>query len=378
MEYVSRVLDLPSILQNKSCFLFGPRQTGKSLLAKTTLPNAVVYDLLKSDLFLTLHKNPSRLREEITDNTSTVVIDEIQRIPALLNEVHYLIENVGVRFLLTGSSARKLRRGGVNLLGGRARSRRLHPFVYKELESFDLKRALQFGLIPSIYLSDSPREDLVSYTGDYLLEEIAQEGLTRNIGAFGRFLDVAAGCNGQMLNFSKISSDAQVPTSTVREYFQILEDTLLAKTLPAWKKSSLRKPITTAKFYFFDVGVARQLQGRRDLPVRTAAFGEAFESYIFHELSAFIDYQADGQLHYWRSKSKFEVDFILNNITGIEVKAKNNVTHRDLKGIRALKEENLLKNYLVVSMEERPRTVENIQILPWETFLHSLWDGRFS
>jgi len=378
MTYISRALDLPSILQNKSCFLFGPRQTGKSLLAKMTLPNAVVYDLLKSDLYLTLQQNPSRLREEITDNNSIVVIDEIQKIPALLDEVHYLIENVGVRFLMTGSSARKLRRGGVNLLGGRARSRRLHPFVYRELDSFNLERALQFGLIPTIYLSDSPREDLVSYTGDYLIEEIAQEGLTRNIGAFSRFLDVAAACNGQMLNFSKIASDAQVPTSTVREYFQILEDTLIATTLPAWKKSSVRKPITTAKFYFFDVGVARQLQGRRDLPVRTPAFGEAFETYIFHELSAFIDYTADGQLNYWRSKSKFEVDFVLNDVTAIEVKAKQNVTPRDLKGIRALKEENLLKNYLVVSLEERPRTIDDIHILPLNTFLKNLWDDQYS
>jgi predicted AAA+ superfamily ATPase len=180
-----------------------------------------------------------------------------------------------------------------------------------------------------------------------------------------------------MINFSNIAADAQVPVSTVREYFRILQDTLIATMVPAWKKSSLRKPITTAKFYFFDVGVARHLQGHKQLETRTREYGEAFESYIFHELFTYIGIKGDGSLHYWRSKSNYEVDFILNETTAIEVKAKTNVSNRDLKGIMALQEEQLLKNYVVVSLEQRQRVVNGITIIPWEQFLHLLWKDQF-
>jgi uncharacterized protein len=373
MPYIHRILDIASITNKKSCFLFGPRQTGKSMLISQTLPNARIYNLLRSDLFLRLSANPSQLRNEVQPG-ELVVIDEIQRIPELLNEIHLLIEEKSARFLLTGSSARKLRRGGVNLLGGRARHRRLHPFVYNELSFEDLHRVLRYGLLPPIYFSDAPREDLRSYTGDYLTEEIAQEGLTRNIPAFSRFLQVAAHYNGQMLNFTNISSDAQVPVSTVRQYFQILEDTLIAQVVPAWKKSTVRKPIGTAKFYFFDVGVARSLQRRDELPLNTPEYGAAFECYIYHELSSYLSYCADGELRYWRSKSNFEVDFILNDRVAIEVKAKSTVPHRDLKGIRALKEENKLARYIIVALVEFSATVDGIEILPWKMFLQQLWN----
>lgn len=373
VPYLPRRLDLQRRLASRSCFLLGPRQTGKSTLFRETLPDAVVYDLLDSRLYLELSQRPQRLHEELAGQERVVVIDEVQKIPQLLDEVHRLIEERGHRFLLTGSSARKLRRGGVNLLGGRARPVTLHPFVYPELPDFDLLRALDFGTLPSIYLSDDAEADLAAYAGLYLREEIAAEGLTRNIPAFGRFLEVAALCNGGILNHTKVASDAQVARTTVHEYFQILQDTLVAATLPAWRRSVRRKPLATSKLYFFDIGVARHLRNEGRLAPHSPAFGEAFETFLFHELRAWQDYENGGSLHYWRSTSGFEVDFILDERVAIEVKAKETITERDLRGLRALREEALLSEYLVVSLESRPRTVDGIRILPWRQFLDSLW-----
>ena len=376
--FVPRALDLAKLAGRKSLFLFGPRQTGKTALVRHALPEARVYDLLDTDVFLTLSRRPAQLGEELGPSDRLVVLDEIQKLPVLLDEVHRLIEQRRIRFVLTGSSARKLRRGGVNLLGGRAPSRTLHPFTYRELGSaFELTKALDRGLLPAIYFSDSPREDLRAYVGTYLKEEIAAEALTRSVPAFSRFLEVAALSHGTMLNFTTVASDAQVPVSTVREYFHILEDTLLARTVPAWTKSRTRKAISTAKHYFFDVGVVRHLQHRSGLARRSPEFGEAFESFIFHELSTFIDYTEPMPLAYWRSTSNFEVDFVLADTTAIEVKAKEPVGERDLRGLRALKEEALLKHYVVVSLEPRPRTVDGIRILPWQDFLEQLWAGAF-
>jgi predicted AAA+ superfamily ATPase len=376
--YVPRALDLGKLAGRKSLFLFGPRQTGKTALVRHALPGARIYDLLDGDVFLTLSRRPAQLGEELGPEDRLVVLDEIQKLPVLLDEVHRLIEQRQVRFVLTGSSARKLRRGGVNLLGGRAPSRTLHPFIYRELgDEFVLTTALDRGLLPSIYFSDSPREDLRAYVGTYLKEEIAAEALTRNVPAFSRFLEVAALSHGTMLNFAALASDAQVPVSTVREYFHILEDTLVARALPAWTKTRTRKAIGTAKHYFFDVGVVRHLQHRSGLSRRSPEFGEAFESFIFHELSTFIDYTEPVPLAYWRSTSNFEVDFVLADTTAIEVKAKEPVGDRDLRGLRALREEALLKHYVVVSLDPRPRTVDGIRILPWQHFLEQLWAGAY-
>jgi predicted AAA+ superfamily ATPase len=377
--YTPRALDLHALAARKSLFLFGPRQTGKTALIRHALPTAKIYDLLDGDVFLTLGRRPAQLGEEIGAGDQVVVVDEIQKLPMLLDEVHRLIESKGVRFVLTGSSARKLRRGGVNLLGGRAPSRTLHPFIYRELgDAFVLTRALDRGLIPSIYTSENHRDDLRAYVGNYLKEEIAAEALTRNVPAFSRFLEVAALCHGTMLNFSQVASDAQVPLSTVREYFHILEDTLIARPLPAWTKSSKRKAIGTAKHYFFDVGVVRHLQNRAGLAPRSPEFGEAFESYMFHEISTFIDYTTPIPLAYWRSTSNFEVDFVLGDTTAIEIKAKNPVGDRDLRGLHALKEERRLKRYIIVCLEPRPRRIDGIEVLPWRDFLDKLWDGAFT
>jgi predicted AAA+ superfamily ATPase len=375
-RFVPRALDLAAASAKRSLFLFGPRQSGKTVLARETLPDARFLSLLDSDLYLMLSRRPALLRELVQPADRIVVLDEIQKLPELLDEIHLLLENRNLRFVMTGSSARKLRRGGVNLLGGRARSRVLHPFVRRELgASFELKRALDLGLLPSIYLSDSPAEDLRAYAGDYLRQEIAAEGLTRNVPAFSRFLEVAALCNGQLLNYSAIASDAQVPVSTVREYFQILEDTLIAYRLAPFRMSVKRKPIVTPKLYFFDGGIARHLQHRAGLRAGSPEFGEAFEAYLHHELRTYLDYSGDGELAYWRSKSGFEVDFVLDGRTAIEVKAKALVGNRDLRGLQALREEGVLQRYLCVSLERQPRLHEGLEILPWQDFLDRLWAG---
>ena len=364
-------------MQQKSCFLFGPRQTGKSTLIRQQLAGVRTYNLLDQTLFIRLSRNPALIRETLTPDTRLIVIDEIQKMPALLNEVQLMIEEHGIRFFLTGSSARTLRRKGINLLGGRARSRALHPFVRAELgDHFRLERALEFGLLPSIYFSDAPEEDLAAYSGDYLKEEVAAEALVRNIGAFSRFLEVAALSHGQMINFSKIASDAQVPVSTVREYYGILQDTFIAHEVPAYTETRKRKAISTSKYYLFDVGLARHLQGRRGLAVGTVEYGEAFETFVLQEIKAFCDYHLLGLPRYWRSKSQFEVDFVVGTLA-IEVKARKAISHRDLKGLMALREEALMTHYVLVSMEPMARQVDGIAILPWWEFLDRLWDGEW-
>ena len=376
-ETIARHLNVREILDRRSCFLFGPRQTGKSTLIRRQFEGCPTYNLLDQSLFVRLSRNPALIREALTPETTLIVIDEIQRMPALLNEVHLMIEEHGIRFLLTGSSARALRRKGVNLLGGRARSRTLHPFVRTELgERFDLNRALEHGLLPPIFLSDAPAEDLAAYTGDYLKEEIAAEGAVRNIGAFSRFLEVAAFAHGEMINFANMAGDAQVPASTVREYYEILKDTFIAHEVPAFTETRKRKAISTSKYYLFDIGLARHLQGRRGLAPGSAEYGNAFESYIFQEIKAFCDYHRLDTPAYWRSKSRFEVDFVFEDLA-VEVKAKKNVTGRDLKGLRALREEGLFAHYLLVSMEPMAREMDGIRILPWTDFLDRLWGGEW-
>jgi predicted AAA+ superfamily ATPase len=377
--YVKRQLDLLRILQEKSYFLFGPRQTGKTSLIQHTLNEYRYYNLLQTDVYLKLSRAPQRLRQEITNDDKIVIIDEIQKLPILLDEVHNLIEEKGIHFLLTGSSARKLRNKGVNLLGGRARTRRLRPFILKELNGdFQLLKALDTGLIPSIYFSNAPFEDLEAYAGNYLREEIAAEAIVRNVPAFSRFLTVAGLCNGKMINYTNIASDAQVPRSTVQEYFQILRDTLLGDDLPAWRKSVKRKPVSTSKFYFFDIGVARFLQGRRGLEMRSPEFGEAFEAYIHHEIKTYCDFNKGGcDLCYWRATSGFEVDFVINGKTAIEVKGKANITRKDFKGLTAIKEEELIENYILVTLEDTPRKDGDICILPWKNFITNLWQDAY-
>jgi predicted AAA+ superfamily ATPase len=241
---------------------------------------------------------------------------------------------------------------------------------------FDLHRAIERGLLPSIYFSDDPAADVKAYTGLYLQQEIVAEGVTRNIPAFSRFLKVAAHCNGTIVNFTNVANDAQVARTTVYEYFEVLKDTLILHELPAWRKSKKRKPLASSKFYFFDVGVVGELQGRRFKP-GTPEFGEAFETYIMHELMSYRDYNSGEPLSYWRTTSGFEVDFIIGDHTAVEVKAKGNVAAQDMKSLKALSEEKGLKRFLCVSLEPRVRKVDQVTILPYKHFLEALWEGEY-
>lgn len=375
--WVERQIDIRSLLEKSSYFLMGPRQTGKTSLVRRLLPDVRFYDLLDSATYLALSRQPGRLAEEVGSSVKRVVIDEIQRLPSILNEVHRLIEMQNVNFLLTGSSARKLRRGGINLLGGRARVKYLHPLTYSELgDRFDLYQAMERGLLPSIYFSDDPKADLEAYAGLYLQQEIMAEGVTRNIPAFSRFLKIAAHSNGGIVNFTNIASDAQVARTTVYEYYEILKDTLILRELPPWRRTVKRKPLASSKYYFFDVGIVSALQGRPFLP-GTPEFGEAFETFLMHELACRSDYVSGAPLSFWRSTSGFEVDFIIGDHTAVEVKAKENVSPQDLKSLRALGEEKQFKRYLCVCLEPRSREVDGIRILPFAEFLASLWAGEY-
>ena len=375
--YISRKLDVSSVLEHKSCFLFGPRQCGKSSLIRETIPNAYIFDLLNADTFSRLARNVGYI-EEVCRENRPIVIDEIQKMPSLLDEVHRLIELRGFKFLLTGSSARKLRRGGVNLLGGRARIRNIHPFSASELgERFDLDRAINYGLVPGIWNSDSPDEDIASYVSLYLEQEIIQEGATRNLPAFSRFLEVAALSSGEQINYQSISSDAQIPRSTVQEYFKILKDTLLAREVPVWRKGQSRKTVETAKFYLFDTGVTRRLQRRKELVRGTPEYGYAFESWILHEISAYADAcRRDAEIAYWRTRTKIEVDFVINGEIAIEVKTTRNADKEDLKGLRAIADEGRFSQRLLVCDEPTERETDGIVVLPWRAFIDRLWSGR--
>ena len=377
LTFLPRALDFPSLLSKQSYFLFGPRQTGKSTLIRETLPNAEIFDLLDAD-FRAVSRDPSVIDHAITDRTKIVVIDEIQKMPSLLDKVHYLIETRRINFLLTGSSARKLRSGGHNLLGGRAGVLYLHPLLRQELgEKFRLQRALQYGTLPSVYLADSPGSRLDAYLMTYLHIEIAAEGLARNLPAFSRLLDVAADCNAKVINFSNLSNDLGVPRTTVFEHFEILQDTLLMRELPTWRKSKVRKAVARSKYYFFDIGVANAVLGRGRLKRGTTEYGLAFETWIMHELSTWINYVSNEPLHYWQSQSGFEVDFLIGDHTAIEVKAKDGVGRRDLRSLKALADEQTFQRFICICLETRRRSVDNIQVLPYQEFLTNLWSGEY-
>ncbi|MBF0104418.1 MAG: ATP-binding protein [Deltaproteobacteria bacterium] len=378
----ARYLDIKGDSSKRSLFLFGPRLTGKTALLKKTFPESPFYNLLLADVFLKLSQHPQLIREELTAMGSgcrePVIIDEIQKLPILLDEVHNLIEDKGLRFILTGSSPRKLKRGGANLLGGRAWTRHLFPLVTKEIPNFDLNRILNFGALPVIYNSDDPEEDLAAYVGNYLTEEIHAEGVVRHIENFSRFLQTAALCNTELLNFEGIGNDAQVPPRTIREYFFILQDTLIGRLLVPFNKTKKRKAISTSKFYFFDVGVSNFLAGRNNIQPKSELYGKVFEHFIFTELCACLDYTKNrSPLTFWRTQQQDEVDFVIDDKVAIEVKATSLVTERHLKGLKKLGEEVTLKHKIVVSLDSHPRLIGDIQVLPVTVFLERLWGKDF-
>ena len=346
MASISRLLniDLPG---DQSAFLWGARKTGKSTYLRQAFPNSIVYDFLKTDVTLDFIRNPALLREQLlTDRDSArkspVILDEVQKVPAVLDEVHWLVENEGLNFILCGSSARKLKRGRANLLGGRAWRYEMFPFVYCELKDFDLLRALNHGLIPAHYLQEKYQRSLRAYVHDYLKEEVFDEGLTRNMPAFSRFFEAMGYSHGELTNFSDIARDCGIDAKTVKEYYQILVDTLLGTFVTPFKKRQGRQVISkAAKFYLFDVGVAGFLSNRRLTEERGEQFGRAVEHFIFMELNAHRSYhELDYPINFWRTKSGLEVDFVLGGgEIAIEVKATSRVDSTDLKPMRAFIEE---------------------------------------
>jgi predicted AAA+ superfamily ATPase len=364
-------------------FLWGPRQTGKSTLLRAVYPEAKRIDLLKAEEFRRYLERPELLREETfaAEAMRFVVIDEVQKVPQLLDEVHWLLENRGIHFALCGSSARKVKRGEANLLGGRALRYELFGLTAAEIgEAFDLTRLLNHGYLPRHYLSEQPARLLNSYVADYLKEEVAAEGLVRNLPAFSAFLNIAALSDTELVNFSTMARDCGVSSPTVRGYFEILEDTLLGRWLPAYRRRPKRRVIAAPKFYFQDVGVVNFLARRGGLEPRSELYGKAFENWIFHELSAYSVYRERfAELSYWRLASGIEVDFIVNAMeVAVEAKAAAKVTSDHLKGLRELKVDHpRLEKRLVVCLEARERKTEDgIWILPYRAFISRLWKGE--
>ena len=363
---------------DRSAFLWGPRKTGKTTLLKQQFSNACWIDLLDYDQWLFLSQQPSRLRQILeAQRAKTVVIDEVQKIPHLTDEIHWLMENHDYRFILCGSSARKLRRRKGGLLGGRAWRFELYPFVTKELESFDLDKALLYGTIPAHYLSSNSEMDVRAYVQDYLREEIQSEALTRNLPAFSKFLRSAAITNGMLLNYSNAARDAGVAVKTIRQYYQILEDTLIGRQLLPWRKSKKRRLIETAKFFFFDTGIVSSLLDRRSLLEGTPEYGRAFEHFILQECWAYRHYsKLEFPISFWRTASGSEVDLILGDAeVAIEIKASKNIGNMP-KGLHLFQEEHKCRSSLVISKEKLPRKISShITVLPWQEFCQRLWAG---
>jgi len=377
-NFIHRIQEIV-LPENRSAFLWGPRKTGKTTLLKQQFPNAFWVDLLDFDFYFSLNQKPSGLRDIIrAQKSKLVVIDEVQKIPLLMDEIHWLIENLGYRFIMSGSSARKLRRGNVNLLGGRAWRYELYPLVSRELGDFDLNRTLLSGFLPSHFLSPNSEMDLKSYTNDYLKEEIQAEALTRNLPAFSRFLKSAALTNGMLLNYSNAAREAGVAVKTIREYYQILEDTLIGRRLLPWKKSKKRRLIETAKFFFFDVGIVSSLLGYRSIIPGTNEYGRFFEHFILQECWAYRHYsRKDFPISFWRTASGAEVDLILGDAeVAIEIKSSENAGSIRTKGLHLFQEENKIKKKIIVSRDPIPKKLESgTHILPWKYFCDQLWDG---
>lgn len=374
-----RLLKLPQ----ETLFLWGPRQTGKTTLIKTLFPHSYRIDLLRSDDLIRLSRAPSILRDEIRalEPNQLIVIDEIQKEPALLDEVQYLIQEEGRKFILCGSSSRKVRKGHANLLGGRALRFELLGLSAAEIgQEFSLEKAINDGVLPSHYLNNSATSYLRAYVDTYLQEEVLQEGLTRSLPIFSDFLRVAALSDTEIINFSNIARESGIPGSTVRDYFAILVDTLLASFVPAFVKRPKRRVIQAPKFYFRDVGVVNHLARRGKVVQGSDLFGKAFENLVFHELSVFSRYSEKWfDISYWRLSSGIEVDFIIGNAeVAVEVKGHDNIHKNDTKNLLQFKQDYPeVKKLVIVCPGGNPRLNDNgIEILPFKRFIDKLWDGE--
>lgn len=377
MNIKERILNI-TLPKGKSAFLWGPRKVGKSYWLKQKFPDAILIDFLKTDVFAEYISRPSLLRERFQDTDKLIIVDEVQMAPDILNEIHWLIENRSLSFLLSGSSPRKLRRKHANLLGGRAWRYAMTPLSYTEIENFDIETVMLTGLLPPHINSPDVWQDLRSYVADYLKEEIVAEAAIQNIPAFAEFLRVAALTNGELLNYTNIARETGVSAKVVRSYFQILEDTLLGFRLPPWRKANTRKLVDAEKFYLFDVGVSNYLANRKPA-LRTPEFGKSFEQFILLELKAYQAYKnPELRLYFWRTSNGFEVDFILNDMeVAIEIKSSQRVYEADTKSLLALSHESNPKRSILVSFEPEPKLLNGfIECLPWEMFIKQLWQGE--
>jgi uncharacterized protein len=365
--------------ENYSLFVWGARQTGKSTLLKQVFGQALVFDLLNTDTLRRFTKRPAEFREIVlaTDHT-TIVVDEIQKVPELLNEIHWLIENTDKRFIMSGSSPRKILKQGVNLLGGRALRYELYPLSFSEIPDFDLNKALNQGLLPKHYDAKSYQNLLSAYIGAYLEEEIIAETKIRNRQVFYGFLEKAAFSNGEIVNYTNIASECGVSGPTVKEYFTILQETMLGRFVEPFQKKPKRRVVQAPKFYFFDLGIANFLLKRKNIEQGTETFGAAFEHFIYMELQAYAQYSGKRfPISYWRTTSQLEVDFILgDHQLALEIKSTDNVQNKHLNGLRAFNEEYETNRNIVVSLDPYPRKINDIDVLPWKVFLTKLWSGE--
>jgi predicted AAA+ superfamily ATPase len=373
------LFDATELLKKKSFFLFGPRSVGKTTLLHQQLPELKRIDLLDPEELALYAARPKRLLEIDPGPGRTIIIDEIQKVPALLDVVQLAIQKNHARFILTGSSARKLKRQGVNLLGGRAWQSHLHPLSFVEIPRFNLFQYLSRGGLPAIYLSESWREELDAYLSLYLKEEVIQEALTRDVPGFSRFLETIGLGSGEELVVEAIASDSGVKASTVRNYIDILLDTLLAFQAQPFTQTKKRKAISRSKLWIFDVGVANALAGRSITTEGSDAFSRAFEHFIIREAQTFLSYSRSKlDLCYWRTHDRKEVDLVLPGVIACEIKATSRVSERHLGGLEALREEKLLPRLAVICMEKERRKVNGIEILPWREFLEDLWASKIT
>ena len=376
---IERILQIRNELDS-SIFLFGARQTGKSTILRQQFPKSIYIDLLDTELKSRLSRRPVLLYEMLNDKpeNTLVIIDEIPEVPELLNEVHRLIAECHLLFILCGSSARKLKRKGKNTLGGRALPVYLYPFVSAEISDFDIDRAVNYGMIPPHYLAKNPSRQLSAYIQVYLKEEIKEESLVRNLDSFQRFLEVAALTNGEMVNNNNIAQDCGVSATTVSSYFDILEDTLIGYRVPAYRKVMKRRLVQAPRFYYFDVGVANHLLHRKDMVRGTDEYGHAFEHLVVQEIYAWLHYSnSEESLSYWRTYTGIEVDVVIGDArVAIEIKSVEEVMNKHLKGLKAFGEEHPQSRRIIVSLDRFNRKIGDIECIYLKDFFTMLWKNE--